>query len=143
MARDSGTAPVLARLLLRTESIASSKIEGITVDARDYLRAEARFDAGRSVSRLAAEIVGNVAAMQPALDAVAGAPAVGLDGVREIHRSLLAGTDQRRFAGVVRDTQNWIGGNDYNPAAPISCRPLPSTSARCSRICCCSWNGTT
>ena len=39
----------LARLLLRTESIASSKVEGLQVDARDLARAEARADTGRQV----------------------------------------------------------------------------------------------
>jgi hypothetical protein len=39
----------LARLLLRTESIASSKVEGMQVDARALARAEANQDAGRRV----------------------------------------------------------------------------------------------
>lgn len=36
----------LARLLLRTESIASSKVEGLHVDARGLARAEAQAEAG-------------------------------------------------------------------------------------------------
>ncbi len=36
----------LARLLLRTESIASSKVEGMQIDGRDLARAEARAETG-------------------------------------------------------------------------------------------------
>jgi Fic family protein len=114
-ARDLGAAGLLGRLLLRTESIASSKIEGITIGAREYLHAEARLDSGRSLSRLASEVVGNVEAMQHALETLGTEAAVSLSGIQEIHRILLAGTDQHRFGGLVRGTQNWIGGNDYNP----------------------------
>ena len=39
----------LARLLLRTESIASSKVEGLQADARSLARAEARGDLGAGV----------------------------------------------------------------------------------------------
>ena len=37
----------LARLLLRTESVASSKVEGMQVDARTLARAEVHREAGR------------------------------------------------------------------------------------------------
>src|SRR5688572_6491147 len=41
----------LARLLLRSESIASSKVEGLQIDARELARAEARgTDTGRRAS---------------------------------------------------------------------------------------------
>src|SRR5690349_1734962 len=40
----------LARLLLRTESIASSKVEGLQVGARALARAEARSDTGEKVT---------------------------------------------------------------------------------------------
>src|SRR5712691_3919815 len=39
----------LARLLLRTESIASSQVEGMQVDAHALARAEARSDAGQAI----------------------------------------------------------------------------------------------
>src|SRR5687767_9092132 len=47
----------LARLLLRTESIASSKVEGMQVDARTLARAEARSDTGHSIGSDTAEII--------------------------------------------------------------------------------------
>ena len=39
----------LARLLLRSESIASSKVEGMQMDARSLARAEARSDLGQTI----------------------------------------------------------------------------------------------
>jgi hypothetical protein len=44
----------LARLLLRTESIASSKVEGLQVDARDLARGEARAGTGGKLNPTAA-----------------------------------------------------------------------------------------
>jgi Fic family protein len=35
--------------------------------------------------------------------------------IEDIHRTLLRFTDDADIAGVVREAQNWIGGNDYNP----------------------------
>ncbi|NNN20775.1 MAG: Fic family protein [Acidimicrobiales bacterium] len=34
----------------------------------------------------------------------------------EIHRTLLAGTSEAKFAGIVRTDQNWIGGRGLSPA---------------------------
>src|SRR5438876_10672284 len=33
---------------------------------------------------------------------------------RAIHRRLFEGTGDERFAGLIRKTQNWIGGSDYS-----------------------------
>jgi Fic family protein len=64
----------LARLLLRTESIASSKIEGMQIDARSLARAEARSDVGESIGRDALEILSNINAMQLAIETATNAP---------------------------------------------------------------------
>ena len=67
----------LARLLLRTESIASSKVEGMQVDARSLARAEANQETGRKVGSGAAEILANIDAMQLSIERAAD-----LEGVR-------------------------------------------------------------
>ncbi len=105
----------LARLLLRTESIASSKVEGMQVDGRALARAEAQSDVGRSIGRDASEILANVDAMQLAVeDAATGE--LSLDRILAVHRVLMErATSGARTAGVLRSSQNWIGGNDYNP----------------------------
>ena len=105
----------LARLLLRTESIASSRVEGMQVDARSLARAEANQDTGRRVGSDAAEILANVDAMQLAIERASSTNAIGVDDIIAIHNVLMANAPDRATAGRVRDTQNWIGGNNYNP----------------------------
>jgi Fic family protein len=104
----------LARLLLRTESIASSKVEGLQVGTRGLARAEAQDATGRRIGADAAEILANIDAMQFAIEeATVGAFTAG--SMAEIHRVLMARAPNAAVAGRVRERQNWIGGNDYNP----------------------------
>lgn len=104
----------LARLLLRTESIASSKVEGMQADARSLARGEVAYDTGRRVGSDVAEILANIDAMQFAIETVASEPEVGPGRLAEVHRVLLA-RSLPQSAGRFRRTQGWIGGNDYNP----------------------------
>lgn len=53
----------LARLLLRTESIASSKVEGLQVGVRQLARSESSMETGGKVSHTVQEVLDNVAAM--------------------------------------------------------------------------------
>jgi len=38
-----------------------------------------------------------------------------IDDLVDIHRTLLEGTSEERYAGVIRDEQNWIGGRGLSP----------------------------
>ena len=105
----------LARLLLRTESIASSKVEGMQLGVRELARAEARYESGLLPSSTAVEVLANIDAMVLAVDEAASAAVFGVAEIQSIHRRLLEQTAQRRIAGRLRTQQNWIGGNDYNP----------------------------
>lgn len=116
----------LARLLLRSESIASSKVEGMQMDTRTLARAEARSDLGYSIGSEAVEILANIDSMQLAVDDGTSAEAISLDHLLATHRALLSrslGAD--RVAGVIRTKQNWIGGNDYNPCGAAFVPPPP------------------
>jgi len=116
----------LARLLLRSESIASSKVEGMQVDARTLARAEARSDLGYSIGTEAGEVLANIDAMQLAVDEATTAEALTLDHLLSTQRALLArAVNADRVAGVVRTQQNWIGGNDYNPCGAAFVPPPP------------------
>ena len=44
----------------------------------------------------------------------AGSPLTVAD-IEDVHRTLLRFTEDVDIAGLVRQAQNWIGGNDYNP----------------------------
>jgi len=105
----------LARLLLRTESIASSKVEGMQIDARTLARAEANQETGRKVGPDAAEILSNIDAMQLAIERTSSVDEIHAQDIIDIHTMLLSRAPNRQIAGLIRKAQNWIGGNDYNP----------------------------
>ena len=106
-----------SRLLLRTESIASSKVEGMQVEARSLAHAEARQETGRHVGSEAAEILANIDAMQLAVEEASAASRVTVGQIVTFHRALLERSPNVAVAGRVRTSQNWIGGNDYNPCS--------------------------
>ena len=54
----------------------------------------------------------------------AGKPLTTSD-IEDIHRTLLRFTEDADIAGVVRKSQNWIGGNDYNPIGAAYVPPPP------------------
>jgi Fic family protein len=105
----------LARMLLRTESIASSKVEGMQVGVRELARAEARIESGITPGSAAREILSNIDAMTVAMDEAAEAPEFRIEEILSVHRRLMERAPHRHIAGRFRDGQNWIGGNDYNP----------------------------
>jgi Fic family protein len=115
----------LARLLLRTESIASSKVEGMQIDARSLARAEANLDTGRRVGPEALDILANIDAMELAIERAAAEPVMDVSEFEAIHRALMARDVHVAIAGRVRTVQNWIGGNDYNPCGADFVPPPP------------------
>jgi Fic family protein len=115
----------LARLLLRTESIASSKVEGLQVGVAQLARAEARIAAGGRAAPTILEVLRNIEAMQVAVDEAASADRVGVEHILGVHRKLMAGATAAEAAGMLRTSQNWIGGNDYNPCGADYVPPPP------------------
>jgi len=108
----------LARILLRVESVASSRIEGLEVGARRLLRAEAAIGLGAENSDVtAAEVLGNIDAMATAIHRISPGEPITLDLLLDFHRRLLAGTRLDAHAGSIRAEQNWIGGSSYNPCS--------------------------
>jgi Fic family protein len=115
----------LARLLLRTESIASSKVEGLQADARSLARAEANAEVGKDVGTDVAEVLANIDAMELAVEETAAQPTITVQGLVDIHQALMRQAPNAAIAGRVRDVQNWIGGNDYNPCGADFVPPPP------------------
>ncbi len=116
----------LARTLLRAESVASSRIEGLEVGARRLLRAEAAIELGAETSDVTAtEVLGNIDAMATAIKCVNLGEPVTLDLLLAFHRRLLAGTRLDTHAGAIREEQNWIGGSSYNPCSAAFVPPPP------------------
>ena len=108
----------LARLLLRAEAVASSRIEGLEVGGRRLLRAQAASQLGEDPRDVTAvEVLGNIDAMHWATEAVLPGAMITVEVVMEAHRRLLAGTRLAGHGGHTRSVQNWIGGSDYNPCS--------------------------
>lgn len=116
----------LARILLRAEAVASSRIEGLEIGARRLLRAEAARAMRVSPSDITArEVLANIDAMVYGVENVGADDEITLELLLEIHRRLLVGTFLDRHAGRVRKVQNWIGGSGYNPCSAAYVPPPP------------------
>lgn len=103
----------LARFLLRSEAIASSRIEGLSVSpqrvALAELAAEEGLGAGGSAS--ARMVANNITALRRAAGDLARQAQLDVEGVEALHRAL--SPDERQQGLRIR--QNWIGGSDYHP----------------------------
>ncbi|MEO6865139.1 MAG: Fic family protein [Gemmatimonadaceae bacterium] len=126
---DGALAP-LARLLLRTESIASSKVEGMQIGVREMARAEAKADTGIAPSATALELIDNINAMELAVGQAADVARFGVEEIIAIHKRLMLHAPNKHLAGRVRTQQNWIGGNDYNPCGADFVPPPPEEVGR-------------
>ena len=116
----------VARLLLRAESVASSRIEGLEVGPRRLLRAEAALAIDAPSSDVSSdEILGNIEAMRLALDSAREDEPVTVGTFVRIHSRLLENTRLRDYAGQIRTTQNWIGGSSFNPCSAAYIPPPP------------------
>jgi len=116
----------LARILLRAESVASSRIEGLEVGPRRLLRAEAAQQLGEQPSDVTAhEILANIDAMATAISGISARTPITLEHLLAFHRRLFTGTRLEEHAGQLRTEQNWIGGSDYNPCSAAFVPPPP------------------
>jgi Fic family protein len=134
----------LARLLLRAEAVASSKIEGLEVGSRRLLRAQQAQRVGVDpADATAIEVLNNIEAMAWAIDNLSAAKAIRASEVLEVHRRLLAGTSLEEHGGTLRTKQNWIGGSNYNPCSAAFIPPPPGYVERLFEDLCafCNTNG--
>jgi Fic family protein len=113
----------LARLLLRSEGVASSYIEGVTAPVVDVVLAEEQL--GRRRTGAAAWVAGNLAAVSQAVASAEGGAALGVETLCEWHRTLMTGSPTpERYIGVIRNEQGWIGGTSPIDAHLVT--PPPS-----------------
>ena len=113
---------VLARQLLRAESVASSRIEGLVLSHRRLARASF----GAAQPDLTAEsVLGNIRAMERAVALGQQADPLASADIQAIHHELLASTRDAEQGGVVRSVQNWIGGHSDGPRGAEFVPPPP------------------
>lgn len=116
----------LARFLLRAESVGSSKIEGLTLSTRRLAKAEAAVSLGASPGdSTASEVLGNIEAMESALRLAEKPSRVEISDLCDIHKILMDRSLKPEWGGVIRETQNWVGGNDFNPIGASFVPPPP------------------
>ena len=102
----------LSTLLLRAESVASSKIERIEASVEDFARAAHGIRSNPS----ATSMVASADALNDLILSVEGGQPITLEKVLSAHRILMADDPyEARDAGRIRTVQNWIGGSDYSP----------------------------
>ena len=114
----------LGAILLRTESVASSKIERVEASTADYARALHGNRSNAAATAMAAATTA-IAALITSVDD--GAP-LQIQAVLDAHRSLMRDDPvERAYAGRFRDMQNWIGGSDHSPRNALYVPPPPDT----------------
>lgn len=97
----------LARLMLRTEGVASSLIEGVTAPVVEIVLAEST---GHSVSSPAAWIAANLAAVTDAIEEAHSGP-LTVGSLCRWHRTVMTGSPiPAHQVGTIRAEQGWIGG---------------------------------
>jgi Fic family protein len=102
----------LGRQLLRSEALASSQIEGLSISHRKL--AEAEF--GDLANYKAREIVGTMKAMDRALAIGDGAEPMSVEAIEAIHREIAVVPRLDKIAGRIREEPSWIGGVDPSSA---------------------------
>ena len=116
----------LGAILLRTESVASSKIERVEASTADYARALH----GNRSNVAATAMAAATTAIAALITSVDGGKPLHLEAVLAAHRALmLDDPTERVYAGRLRDVQNWIGGSDHSPRNALFVPPPPGTVA--------------
>lgn len=103
----------IGALLLRSEAIASSRIEGIELSQRNLARALIDPRAARGSARA---VAANVVAMEEAIALGDRGSAFTTEDVLAVHRTLMADESPRILPGAFRREQNWLGGRLSNPS---------------------------
>lgn len=106
--------------LLRSESVASSRIEQVDAGWRAFGKAAA----GGKATEAARSQLAAVEALTE-LVATADSQALGLPEILRAHALLMAPDPYADEPGALRSVQNWIGGSDYSPLGAVFVPPPP------------------
>jgi Fic family protein len=117
-----GHSAALSRFMIRSESVASSKIERITATAADYAKAVA----GNRSNSSATSMVAASTALHRLVAGVGDRGTFTLDDLLSAHEALMKDDPhEASYAGRPRDMQNWIGGSDHSPRDALHVPPAP------------------
>ena len=117
-----GTLKSLDRLLIRTESIASSKIENLHATTEEYARALYGNNSNASAVAMAA----GTESLTALIDSIAPGKEITDFVIKKAHKTLMENEPREvEVAGKYRQVQNWIGGSDHSPRGAIFIPPPP------------------
>ena len=117
----------ISRFLLRSEAIASSRIEGIAPSARQVALAElGQSEDVKGISEQAQLVANNMTGVRDATTRLVAVDTVTVDDIVQLHASLLP--DDPSQHGL-RTVQNWIGGSDWHPLDAEFVPPRPDRVA--------------
>ncbi len=119
--REIQSLETLARQLLRAESVASSRIEGLELSHRRLAKADYVKD---TTDFTAQSVLLNMRAMELAIKTAGAKRPFRSADILAIHRVLFAAFGDTR-AGEIREEQNWIGGASSNPRGAEFVPPPP------------------
>lgn len=115
----------ISRFLLRSEAVASSKIEGIAPRADKIALAElGQHEEIQGISSQAELVANNIKVLRTASDQLAR-ESITVADLCELQFQLL---ENPRIAGL-RQEQNWIGGSDFSPIGADFVPPPPAEVA--------------
>jgi Fic family protein len=115
----------LARFLLRSEAIASSRIEGLQVSPQQVGLAEIAAEESMTadgVNHTARQVAANITALRQATDELAAEPRMTVPGIEQLQGVLMADDPDLHD---LRTMQNWIGGSGFHPLAADFVPPAP------------------
>jgi len=111
----------LEPFLLRTEALASSKIEQEFATVDQFARAQVGISTSKNALTVLAAADGLRLLVDQAHDGVT------LPSILAAHRPLVEHDPvDSRYAGQLRDVQNWIGGSDHSPRGALHVPPHPN-----------------
>lgn len=116
----AGQVATLEPFLLRTEAIASSRIEEELTTVDQLARAQYGIKAPKTARTVKGAIDGLTLMVDRATDGV------DLDDILAAHRPLMADDVEEKWdAGKLRRVQNWIGGSSRSPRGAVHVPPAP------------------
>jgi Fic family protein len=119
----------LGRFLLRSEAIASSRIEGLQVSAQQVALAELATTEQTPIAGFtenARLVANNIVTLRQAAGELASCEEIRPQSFCDLHRALLPDHPQQGL----RDRQNWIGGSDWHPLDADFVPPPPEEVPR-------------
>lgn len=124
----TGQPDAMARFMIRSESVASSKIERLSASTEDFARALA----GQKSNSSAVSMVAASAALSTMVAAAGSRGSIEKADILTAHQALMRDDPvEGPYAGRLRDSQNWIGGSDHSPRNALY---VPPSQARVGEL---------